>query len=129
MRRIKRIYHRVLEKIKQIRQRCSTALTTGSRSRSGKLILEHFVKSDLVWCRSAAVQPLSYGNDSSCVYEYSFYPWRLLMKVVPVQIVALAVTLTLLVETPASEEPTVPTDLTRKQQKELSYTMIMTLFC
>ena len=39
---IKKGYNRVLEKIKDIRQRFSTAVTTRSRSGSGKIILEYY---------------------------------------------------------------------------------------
>ena len=68
---VKKGYNRVLEKIKDIRQRFSTAVTTGSRSGSGKIILEYYDKLVLVWGGSAAVEPLNYRIDSSCVTEYS----------------------------------------------------------
>ena len=68
---IKKGYNRVLEYIKDIRQRFSTAVTTGSRSGSGKIILEYYDKLVLIWGGSAAVELLNYGIDSSCVNEYS----------------------------------------------------------
>ena len=49
----------------------------------------------------------------------------LLMKVIQVQIVVAVVTMTLLVEAPSAVESTVPADLTRKQQKQLSCTIII----
>ena len=64
---IKKGYNRVLEKIKDIRRRFSTAVTTGS----GKIILEYYDKLVLIWDGSAAVEPLNYGIDSRCVNEYS----------------------------------------------------------
>ena len=39
---IKTGYNRILEKVKDIRQKFSNALTSGTRSGSGKIILEHF---------------------------------------------------------------------------------------
>ena len=68
---IEKGYNRVLAKIKDIRQRFSTAFTTGSRSGSEKIILEYYDKLVLIWGGSAAVEPLNYGIDSSCVNEYS----------------------------------------------------------
>ena len=47
------------------------AVTTGSRSGSGKIILEYYDKLVLIWGGSAAVEPLNYGIDSSWVNEYS----------------------------------------------------------
>ena len=61
---IKRGYNRVLEKIKDIRQKFSTAVTTGCRSGSGKIVLEHFDTLVLIWGGSPAAEPLSYGIDS-----------------------------------------------------------------
>ena len=40
-------------------------------SSSGKIILEYYDKLVLIWGGSAAVEPLNYGTDSSCVNEYS----------------------------------------------------------
>ena len=66
---IKKGYNRVLEKIKDIHQRFSMAVTTGRRSGSGKVILEYYDKLVLIWGGSAAVEPLNYGTDLSCVNE------------------------------------------------------------
>ena len=49
----------------------------------------------------------------------------LLMKVIQVQVAAVAVKMTLPVEAPLAVESTVPTDLTRKQQKQLPYTIVI----
>ena len=68
---IKKGYNRVLEKIKDMRQRFSTAVTTRSRSGSGKIILEYYDKLILAWGGSAAVEPLNYGIHSNCVNQYS----------------------------------------------------------
>ena len=60
-----------LKKIKDIRQRFSIGITTGSRSESAKIILEHYDKLVLVWSRSGTIEPINYGIYSSCVNEYS----------------------------------------------------------
>ena len=39
---IKQGYNRILEKVKDIRQRFSKAIVQGSRSGSGKIVMEHF---------------------------------------------------------------------------------------
>ena len=64
---IKKAYNRVQEKLKEIRQNFSTAVTTGSRSGSGKIVLEHFEELKLIWGGSPATKPLSIGISSDMV--------------------------------------------------------------
>ena len=64
---IKKAYNRVQEKLKEIRQHFSTAVTTGSRSGSGKIGLEHFEELKLIWGGSPATKPLSVGISSDMV--------------------------------------------------------------
>ena len=52
---------RVMEKIKEIRQRFSKAVISGSRSGSGKLVFEHYDLLVSIWGGSANVEPLSFG--------------------------------------------------------------------
>ena len=54
----------MLEKIKEIRQNFSNAVTTGTRSGSGKLVLEHYDKLVQIWDGSPATEPLSCGISS-----------------------------------------------------------------
>ena len=52
---------RVMEKIKEIRQKFSKAVISGSRSGSGKLVFEHYDLLVSIWGGSANVEPLSFG--------------------------------------------------------------------
>ena len=52
---------RVMEKIKEIRQKFSKAVISGSRSGSGKLVFEHYDQLVSIWGGSANVEPLSFG--------------------------------------------------------------------
>ena len=122
---IKKGYNRVLEKIKDIRQRFSTAVTTGSISGSGKIILEYFDKLVLVWGGSVAVESLNYGIDSSCVNEYSTNGDNIADESNTSTSSNTVMAMTLLVDAPVTVESTVPTDLTRKQQKQLPYTIMI----
>ena len=51
--------NRVMEKIKEIRQKFSKAVISGSRSGSGKLVFEHYDQLVSIWGGSANVEPLS----------------------------------------------------------------------
>ena len=66
---IKKGYIRVKEKLKEIRQNFSNAITTGSRSGSGKIVLKHFDKLKQIWGGNPATQPLSIGISSIEVNE------------------------------------------------------------
>ena len=46
---IKKGYSRVMEKIKELRQRFSNAVTAGSRSGSGKLVMEFYDTMVQIW--------------------------------------------------------------------------------
>lgn len=58
---IKRGYTRVQEKLKEIRQKFSEAVTSGRRSGSGKIILEFYDQLVQIWGGSPATEPLSSG--------------------------------------------------------------------
>ena len=61
---IKQGYKRILEKIKEIRQKFSSVITTDTRWGSGKVILEHFDTLSEIYGGSPAVQPLNFGVDT-----------------------------------------------------------------
>ena len=61
---IKRGYNRVQEKLKEIRQNFSKAVTTGSRSGSGKIVLEHYDQLVQIWGGSPATEPLIFGTSA-----------------------------------------------------------------
>lgn len=61
---IKKGYNRVQEKIKEIRQNFSNAVTAGTRSGSGKLVLEHYDRLVLIWGGTPATEPLQCGISS-----------------------------------------------------------------
>ena len=58
---IRRGYTRVQEKLKEIRQKFSEAVTSGRRSGSGKVILEFYDQLVQIWGGSPATEPLSAG--------------------------------------------------------------------
>ena len=58
---IKKGYTRVQEKLKEIRQNFANAVTTGSRSGSGKIVLEFFDQLKKIWGGSPSTEPLSCG--------------------------------------------------------------------
>eukprot|EP00112_Aurelia_sp_Birch-Aquarium-sp1_P019756 Seg495.11 transcript_id=Seg495.11/GoldUCD/mRNA.D3Y31 product="hypothetical protein" protein_id=Seg495.11/GoldUCD/D3Y31 len=58
---IRKGYGRVKEKVKEIRQSFSQAVTTGSRSGSGKIVFEHYDRLVSLWGGSAATEPLPFG--------------------------------------------------------------------
>ena len=62
---IKKGYSRVMEKIKELRQKFSNAVTTGSRSGSGKLVMEFYDVMVKIWGGSPSTEPLSFGVQSS----------------------------------------------------------------
>ncbi len=54
----------VQEKIKEIRQNFSEAVTAGTRSGSGKIVLELYNKLCSIWGGSPATEPLPYGVET-----------------------------------------------------------------
>ena len=58
---IKKGYTRVQEKLKEIRQNFAIAVTSGSRSGSGKIVLEYFDQLKQIWGGSPSTEPLSCG--------------------------------------------------------------------
>ena len=61
---IKKGYNRVQEKLKEIRQSFSKAVTTGSCSGSGKIVLEHFDQLVQIWGGSPATEPLTFVTNT-----------------------------------------------------------------
>ena len=59
---IKRGYQRVQEKVKEIRQNFSIAVTSGRRSGSGKVVLEFYDELVQIWGGSPSTKPLSCGK-------------------------------------------------------------------
>lgn len=57
----KKGYSRIKEKIKDIRQNFSLAVTSGRRSGSGKIVFEFYDELVVIWGGSAATRPLEFG--------------------------------------------------------------------
>jgi hypothetical protein len=64
---IKRGYQRIHEKLKDIRQNFSIAITSGRRSGSGKVVLEFYDELVQIWGGSPATEPLSCGTSTETV--------------------------------------------------------------
>jgi len=58
---IKKGYTRVQEKLKEIRQNFASAVISGSRSGSGKIVLEFFDQLKQIWGGSPSTEPHSHG--------------------------------------------------------------------
>ena len=58
-------YNRVMEKVKELRQGFSNAVTAGSRSKSGKLVLEFYDLMVQIWGGAPSTEPLPFGIQSS----------------------------------------------------------------
>ncbi len=58
-------YNRVMEKVKELRQGFSNAVTAGSRSGSGKLVLECYDLMVQIWGGAPSTEPLPFGIQSS----------------------------------------------------------------
>eukprot|EP00112_Aurelia_sp_Birch-Aquarium-sp1_P021635 Seg5878.1 transcript_id=Seg5878.1/GoldUCD/mRNA.D3Y31 product="hypothetical protein" protein_id=Seg5878.1/GoldUCD/D3Y31 len=56
-----------MEKIKELQQKFSHAVTAGSRSGPGKLVLEFYDDVVNIWGGSASTEPLQYGRESSSI--------------------------------------------------------------
>ena len=67
---IRKGYSRVMEKIKELRQKFSNAVTTGSRSGSGKLVMEFYDVMVKIWGGSPSTEPLSFGVESSVPHDH-----------------------------------------------------------
>lgn len=61
---IKKGYCRIQEKVKEIRQNFSTAVTNGKRSGSGKIVFEFYDRLAKIYGGSASASPLSIGVDT-----------------------------------------------------------------
>ena len=62
---VRKGYSRVMEKIKELRQGFSNAVTAGTRSGSGKLVMEFYDTMVQIWGGSPATEPLPFGVQSS----------------------------------------------------------------
>ena len=67
---IKKGYSRVMKKIKELRQKFSNAVTTGSRSGSGKLVMEFYDVMVKMWEGSQSTEPLSFGVETSVPHDH-----------------------------------------------------------
>ena len=61
---IKQGYNRILEKVKDIRQRFSKAIVQGSRSGSGNIVMEHFDSLKQIYGGSPSATKLAYGVET-----------------------------------------------------------------
>ena len=59
-----------MEKIKELRQKFSHAVTTGSRSGPGKLVMEFYDVMVKIWRGSPSTEPLSFGVQSSVPQDH-----------------------------------------------------------
>ena len=64
-------YNRVMEKVKELRQGFSNAVTAGSRSGSGKLVLEFYDLMIQIWGGAPSTEPLPFGIQSSQAASFS----------------------------------------------------------
>ena len=69
--KIRKGYSRVLEKIKALRKKFSTAVTSGRRSGSGKMVMEFYDLMVLIWGRAPSTETLSFGAQSAGQAEES----------------------------------------------------------
>ena len=59
--KVKKGYSRIKEKIKELRQKFSNGVTLGTRSGSGKLVLEFYDLMVQIWGGAPATEPVSFG--------------------------------------------------------------------
>ena len=64
---IKKGYQRIHEKLKEIRQNFSIAVTTGRRSGSGKIVMQYYDELVKIWGGSPATAPLSCGTSTEAI--------------------------------------------------------------
>ena len=62
---IRKGYNRIKEKVKNIRQDYSKAFVSGTRSGSGKIVIEHYDDLATIWGGSPSTEPLAFGVDST----------------------------------------------------------------
>ena len=62
---IRKGYNRMKEKVKNIRQDYSKAVVTGTRSGSGKIVIEHYDDLATIWGGSPSTEPPAFGVDST----------------------------------------------------------------
>ena len=67
---IKKGYFRVMEKIKELRQKFGNAVTMGTRSGSGKLVMEFYDVMVKIWGGLPSTEPLSFGVESSVPHDH-----------------------------------------------------------
>ncbi|PFX21213.1 Membrane primary amine oxidase [Stylophora pistillata] len=67
---MKKSYSRVMEKIKELRQKFCNAVTAGSKSGSGKLVMEFYDVMVKIWGGSPSTEPLSFGVQSSVLHDH-----------------------------------------------------------
>jgi hypothetical protein len=63
--KIRKGYSRIQEKIKSLRQKFSTAVTSGTRSGSGKMVMEFYDIMVQIWGGAPASEPLPFGVQST----------------------------------------------------------------
>ena len=66
---ISKEYHRVVKKVKEIRQNFSKAVVQGTRSGCGKFVYEFYDKLITIWGGSANTEPLPYGVSSNSLHN------------------------------------------------------------
>ena len=59
--KVKKGYSSIKEKIKELRQKFSNAVTLGTRSGSGKLVLEFYDLMVQIWGGTPTSEPVSFG--------------------------------------------------------------------
>ena len=69
---IKKGYTRVQEKVKEVRQNFSLAITSGRRSGSGKIVLEFYDELVQIWGGSPSTEPLPFGKSTDDVNYENF---------------------------------------------------------
>ena len=61
---IRKGYNRTKEKVKNIRQDYSKAVVSGTRSGSGKIVIEHYDDLATIWGGSPSTEPLAFGVET-----------------------------------------------------------------
>ena len=69
---IRKGYNRIKEKVKNIRQDYSKAVVSGTRSGSGKIVIEHYDDLATIWGGSHSTEPLPFGVDSTATFSSEF---------------------------------------------------------
>ena len=66
---IKKGYSRVQERVKNLRQKFSEAVTAGRTSGSGQITIDYYDELVKIWGGSLASEPLSYVSNATCVND------------------------------------------------------------